>query len=379
MRIGIDARMYGPKVGGGGLGRYVEQLVTELKKIDDHNRYVLFLKRENASDAQTGNPNMETRVADIHWYTVQEQLRLGAKIDREKLDLVHFPHWNVPRFLKTPFVVTVHDLILLEEPRSAKATTKHPFVYALKYAGFKEVLRHALFASKKIITVSEYTKTAIKKYFPDIPTEKIAVIYEGVTQLGPSSPAASDATNAHPYLLYVGNAYPHKNLESLLHAFSFFHTLHPQVRLVLAGRDDVFYERLRNECEEISLPPESVQFVMNPTDGELHDLYHGAAVYVFPSRVEGFGLPALEAMQAGIPVAASRAGSLPEILADAAVYFHPDDIEEMVETLEQALTNADLRRRLIEKGTQRVQTFSWHTMAEQTLAVYEEVHQRKNR
>jgi len=379
MRIGIDARMFGPRVGGGGLGRYVEQLVRELASIDRQNRYLLFLKKDNAPDAHTGNPNFETRVADIHWYTAREQFHLGRLIDREKLDLVHFPHWNVPRFLKTPFIVTVHDLILLEEPRSAKATTKHPLVYALKYAGFKEVLRHALYASKKIVAVSEYTKSAIIKFFPDVPSEKITVIYEGVTELSPTSSTTPYSPPPTPYLLYVGNAYPHKNLESLLHAFSFFHRLHPEVKLVLAGRDDIFYQRLRKECDEIALPPESVQFVMNPTDGQLHDLYHGASVYVFPSRVEGFGLPALEAMQAGVPVAASRAGSLPEILADAAVYFHPDDIEEMVEVLEETLTNAELRHTLVEKGAKRVQQFSWHTMAEQCLAVYEEVHQRKNR
>jgi len=379
MRIGIDARMYGPKVGGGGLGRYVEQLVHELASIDQHNRYVLFLKRDNEPDARLFNERIETRVADIHWYTLREQLQLGGIIDREQLDLVHFPHWNVPRFLKTPFIVTVHDLILLEEPRSAKATTKHPLVYALKYRGFREVLRHALFTSQHIIAVSEYTKQSILRYFPDVPAGKISVVYEGVTPLGDGKQPSTQRSAPNPYLLYVGNAYPHKNLETLLHAFSFFHRLHPKVTLTLAGRDDLFYERLRKECEEIDLPPGAVRFVMNPSDGDLHDLYVGASVYVFPSRVEGFGLPALEAMQAGVPVAASRAGSLPEILADAATYFDPVDIEDIVHVLEQTLTDATLRATLVARGSQRVKQFSWKTMAEQTLAVYEEVHQRKTR
>ena len=111
------------------------------------------------------------------------------------------------------------------------------------------------------------------------------------------------------YFLYVGNAYPHKNLESLLHAFSFFVRLHPDVRLVLAGRDDIFYKRLKRELEEIEVPAENVRFVMNPTDAELAGLYRGATLYLFPSRSEGFGLPPLEAMSSGVPVAAARATS----------------------------------------------------------------------
>lgn len=372
--IGIDARMYGPKVGGGGLGRYVEQLVRELQTIDRENRYVLFLKPENAENCVVRNDSFSKRVVDIHWYTLKEQLLLGKKIDAEKLDLMHFPHWNVPLNLRTPFVVTIHDLILLEEPRSARATTRHPLIYKLKYLGFRRVLEHAVMDSKKIIAVSEYTKQSILKHFPKVDASKIRVIYEGVTELSGTEQHATTNAPPTPFFLYVGNAYPHKNLEALLHAFSFFHKLHKNVKLVLAGRDDVFYQRLRKELEEIEVPEDAVRFIMNPSDAELAELYRNATLYLFPSRIEGFGLPALEAMQAGVPVAAARAGSLPEILGDAALYFHPDDIEEMVGVMEQALADNDLRHDLIQKGSKRVHQFSWHAMAEETRQVYEEVH-----
>ncbi len=368
MRVGIDARLYGPKVGGGGLGRYVEQLVNELQETDHENRFVLFLKKENFDACRITNPLFEKRLADVHWYSLAEQTRLPAIIDAEQLDLVHFPHWNVPLRLKTPFVVTIHDLILLDEPRSARATTLDPIRYAMKYAGYRLVLRHAVEKSKKIIAVSNATKDSIRKHFTHIDEQKIQVIYEGVTEL-PQAPHAPPLLPS-PYFLYVGNAYPHKNLEALLHAFSFFHKLHPEVTLVLAGRRDVFYERLEKELDEIDVPRERVRFIASPDDAALASLYRDASLYVFPSRLEGFGLPPLEAMSQGVPVAAARTSSLPEVLGDSALYFAPDDIEEMVRIMEQALTDKATRARLIASGHEQVKKFSWKTMARETRELY---------
>ncbi|MBU0646267.1 glycosyltransferase family 4 protein [Patescibacteria group bacterium] len=375
MRIGIDARMYGPKVGGGGLGRYVEQLINQLQTIDHQNRYVLFLKPENYSACALTNKNFSKQKIDLHWYTLREQLSLAKKIDAAKLDLVHFPHWNVPLNLKTPFVVTIHDLILLEEPLSSHASTRHPLIHRVKYQGFKIVLRRALTKSQKIIAVSEYTKQSILKYFPQIPADKITVIYEGVTNLThPSStlpPPSLPTSPPAPYFLYVGNAYPHKNLESLMHAFSFFNKIQPEVKLVLAGRQDSFYEGLKKELSELDVPAKNIIFKMNPSDQELQALYQSATLYLFPSRSEGFGLPALEAMQAGTPVAAADNSSLPEILGDAALYFAPDDLEAMVAIMKKALADKKLRQELTDKGYQRIKQFSWTALANQTLAIYQ--------
>src|SRR3989339_1319260 len=365
MRIGIDARMLGPNVGGGGLGRYVEELVSELGQLDHKNRYVLFLKEEKQVEKVDEVAKVEKRITNTHWYTLKEQLVMPRLIDREHLDLVHFPHWNVPLLLRTPFIVTIHDLILLEEPRSAKATTRHPLVFFLKRLAYRIVLRSSLKRARAIIAVSKYTKSSILTHFPWVPAEKIHVVYEGLTNLrnalkidemrragGVKRSSRSSATvrtlnteaqadrdfeSISPYFLYVGNAYPHKNLESLLHAFSFFHKLHPEVRLVLAGRNDIFYERLKKELAQIDVAPEAVEFTLNPSDADLANLYRGATLYLFPSRSEGFGLPPLEAMSFGVPVAAARRNSLPEILGDAALWFNPDDIQEMVSVMETAL------------------------------------------
>jgi glycosyltransferase involved in cell wall biosynthesis len=372
MKIGIDARLYGPKVGGGGLGRYVEQLITELQKIDNKNRYLLFLKKENFDTCKITNKNFEKRLADIHWYSIKEQVQMPKIVDQENLDLMHYPHWNIPLLSKTPFVVTIHDLLLLEEPNSAKkATQLDPFRYKMKYLGYKYIVDRAVHKSKHIVAVSEFTKGSILKHFSTSP-EKISVIHEGVTTRK-SAPKNLPPTTHHlqpPYFLYVGNAYPHKNLEALIHGFAFFHKLHPEVKLVLVGKQDIFWKWLEKEFDEIQIPKESVVFWGYATEKELDSLYQNATLYVFPSRHEGFGLPPLEAMARGVPVAASRATAIPEILGDAALYFEPDDIEAMVEVMEQSLSDEKLRDQMKKKGHEQIKKYSWKHMAEETAKIY---------
>jgi len=197
------------------------------------------------------------------------------------------------------------------------------------------------------------------------------VTHEGVTTVKPERKKKTESPYVDPYFLYVGNAYPHKNLEALLHAFALFHKLHPKVKLVLVGKQDVFWKWLEKEFDEIGVPRESVVFYGYATDGELDQLYEHATLYVFPSRHEGFGLPPLEAMARGVPVAASKATAIPEILGGAAIYFEPDDLERMVEVMEQGLTDEKLRKRLKEKGGKQIKKYSWKTMAEETAKIYQ--------
>ncbi len=371
--------MLGPIVGGGGLGRYVEELVRELGKLDHKHRTVLFLKRENfdfdslalSKGDQTQSGSVEKRLADIHWYTIKEQIVMPWLIDRARLDLVHFPHWNVPLLVRTPFVVTIHDLILLEEPLSAKATTRHPAIFALKRAAQRLILKNALWRARAIIAVSNHTKSSILKFFPWVPEKKIHVIYEGLTPLVHAPKRVPEAHSSPPLsLLYVGNAYPHKNLEMLLAAFQRLRTHHPNLSLTLAGRGDVFYERLKQKTLAMGLAPH-VRFVLNPTDASLSELYVAADLYVFPSRHEGFGLPPLEAMSAGVPVVSSNAGAMPEILGDAAAYFDPRNVHDMTRTIQLTLTDAHLRERLIQKGFEQIQRYSWSKMARKILDIYQ--------
>jgi glycosyltransferase involved in cell wall biosynthesis len=393
MKIGIDARMFGPRVGGGGPGRYVEQLVLNLQKLDVENEYVVFCKRDNFGDIPIPNKRWTKVVADIHWYTLAEQIKLPRIIDKHHLDFIHIPHFNVPLRLKTPFIATVHDLIMLEQPWSARATTKTRLVYEMKRFGFKKTLQHVAKNARQIITVSNHAKNKIihrLKVSPD----RVSVVYNGIdsavtnsanpakisgtqdvqkqkSNTGQSEGETSIATLARkPFLLNVGNSYPHKNIETLLHAFSFLLADHPDVSLVLAGPNNVFQERLREEAKEIAIPDDRIFFTGFIRDEELSWLYKNASVYVLPSKVEGFGIPPLEALKLGTPVAASRASCIPEILGEAAVYFHPEDIESLVDAIESLLMNSDLKTKTLAKSHEVLAQYNWKNATAQVLQIY---------
>lgn len=377
MKIGIDARLFGPKWGGGGIGRYVEELISELQTLANDHRFVIFLKKENFEACQINNHRFTKILADVHWYTLKEQLIMPQLIRQAGLDLIHYPHWNVPIRCRTPFVVTIHDLILLDDPNSAKATTRGPLQLAIKRFGHTLVLRHAISKSRQIIVPSVFVRASILQHFPSVNPAKISIIPEGVRTTTVTEEKIKELPVTPPYFLYVGSAYPHKNLESLLHAFSFFVKKHPEIKLVLVGKDDVFYQRLRQELEEIDIVKEAVVFTGFVPDEILANLYAHASLFLFPSCQEGFGLPPLEAMAYGLPVAAARSACLPEVLKNAVLYFNPHDIEEMVAVMEKILNDSQLRTTMIAKGLKRAEEFSWRRQAETTLNTYEQAIQSK--
>lgn len=370
MRIGIDARFYGPKTGGGGLGRYVAELVTHLEKIDSSNEYVLFLRKENFHECRVTRPNFTKRLVDVPWYSVAEQRLMPQEIALAKVNFMHFPHWNVPIFSRTPFLVTIHDLILLEDPTSAHATTRNAFVHGVKYAGFRMVLENAIHRSRHIITVSEYTKQSVLKHFRVKP-QKVTVIHNGVVKPSEGGGVSLRGLGVvEPYVLAVGNRYPHKNLETLIYAFAPVFAKHQSASLVLAGRHDVFTERLMKLTKKLGLPEHAVRFVNLPSDDELGALYRHASLLAFPSKLEGFGIPPLEAMCVGTPVMSSTASCLPEILSNAALYTDPDDDDKMTEIMLKAIEDPQALRPFVERGHERVNHFRWDTTAKQTLETY---------
>jgi glycosyltransferase involved in cell wall biosynthesis len=370
MRIGIDARFYGPKTGGGGLGRYVAELVTHLEHIDSSNEYVLFLRKENFHECRVTRPNFTKRLVDVPWYSLAEQRVLPQEIALAKVNFMHFPHWNVPLFSRTPFIVTIHDLILLEDPNSAHATTRNVFVHGLKYAAFRVVLERAIHTSRHIIAVSEHTKQSVLRHFRVRP-QKITVVHNGVGV--PSEGRGVSLRNlgvVEPYILAVGNRYPHKNLDTLIQAFASVFADNKAASLVLAGRNDVFTERLMKLAKHVSLPEHAVRFVHLPSDDELGALYRHASLLAFPSKIEGFGIPPLEAMHAGIPVMSSDASCLPEILGNAATYVDPDDVEGMSGIMARALSEPETFSSLIAAGHEQAQKFRWEDTAKHTLETY---------
>lgn len=370
MKIGIDARFYGPI--GKGLGRYTQKLIEHLEKIDKKNEYVIFLRKENFNDYIPKNPRFRKVLADIHWYTLEEQIYIPKILFKERLDLMHFPHFNVPILYTRPFVLTLHDLILLRYP-TVRATTRSALTYWIKFFAYRLLLRVVLLRSRHIVTVSNFTKHDIVQHFK-VKKERVSVTYEAASVLDRSCKTSSVDNEGilqrygilKPYALYVGNAYPHKNLERLIRAFMC--TSLTDTQLVLVGKTDHFYERVKNE-----VTPDwqtKIVFTGHVSDSELERLYANTRLYVFPSLYEGFGLPPLEAMMRGVPVVSSDRSSMPEILGDAALYFNPEDESDMQEKLTQAFFDDRIRRTLVTAGRHRVKQYSWKKMAEETLLIY---------
>jgi len=391
MRIGIDARFYGPI--GKGLGRYTQEVVDNLMKITSATEgasfnYVIFLSPENFDEfvVETDAP-VKKVLLRVRWYSLAEQLIMPFYLWREELDLMHFPHFNVPVLTPSKFVVTIHDLILTHFP-TIRATTRNYWLYRLKNLAYRLVIWLAIKRARKIITVSEFTKNDLIEQFK-VPAAKIAVTYEGVANLakGRDSLFVAKLDNqetleqyhtAKNFLLYFGNAYPHKNLERLIKVFGKLHLVHPELRLVLVGKEDYFYRVVEEYARSLNLWQRGnlnspVVFPGYVPDAQLEVLYSEARAYVFPSLYEGFGLPPLEAMAHACPVLSSNRASLPEILGSAALYFNPEDESELFQKMELILGSENLRTSLINLGREQVKKYNWWECANQTWTIYRQI------
>lgn len=373
MRIGIDARFFGVKRKG--LGRYTQKLVENLEKVDSENQYFIFLRAENFDEYIPKNQNFQKVLADFNWYSWDEQVKFPKLLNKYKLDLVHFPHFNVPIFYFKKFVVTIHDLTLIHFP-TIKNSTLHPFFYFLKFLAYKMVIKSAIHRSNRIITISKFTKKDILNHYKRIPQEKVIVTYEACEDFCMMSPNKDEEILARygiikPYIMYVGNAYPHKNLERLVFAFEELQKVKKDLKLVFVGKEDYFYSRLKTLVEDHKV--KNIIFTDYVPDHDLDVLFHNVSVYVFPSLYEGFGLPPLEAMAKGAPVVSSDHPCMREILDESAYFFNAEDIVRMAEAIDEVLRNESLRNELIAKGYKQVRKYSWKRMAQETKDAYSSI------
>ncbi|MDQ3098554.1 MAG: glycosyltransferase family 4 protein [bacterium] len=370
MTIGIDARMYGES----GNGRYLRNLLIQLRLTDHKNSYVIFClqKDYDAMRLVLASDKWKLVVADFKWYTLSEQLKFPPLLYREHLDLVHFPHFNVPILYLKKFIVTIHDLTHFTFTMK-RASMHNSFTYYLKHTVYSFVFWYAITFSRRIFTVSNYVKKEILKKF-NCKASKIIVTYEAAEKPLFVSKDEINGTlkRLHiesPYFLYVGNAHPHKNLEYLLSAFSEFHKTVPVVHLYLVGRENYFWTTLLQWSKTNSLLY-NVSYLGYRSDADLAVLYANALGYVFPSLSEGFGLPALEAMSYGCPVICSEITSLPEIAGEAALYIDPLIQESLARAMHTLYSSSDIRLERKKLGLLQVKKFSWEEMGKLSLAAY---------
>lgn len=375
MRIGIDCRMYSSQFTG--IGRYVFELVENLQQIDTTNEYFLFFNQPEFSNFQAGSPNFHKVLVDVKHYSLQEQTKFNKILNLYKLDLMHFTHFNAPILYRHPSIVTIHDLTLHFFPGKKMNSFAHRLAYAL-------TIRSAVKKATKIIAVSRSTARDLEEVL-HVPLAKIKIIYEGVNpdfrvihnqKILEGTLQQYNITK--PFLLYTGVWRNHKNLEGLLRAFTLIKDRY-DMQLVITGRKDSIYaDGIFDLAKELELMQDfpaageapKVIFPGLVSEDELINLINSAHIYVFPSLYEGFGLPPLEAMQCGTPVAASNTSSVPEICGNNAIFFDPQSPEDIAAAIEKLLTDTMLYQKLVLAGLQHVKKFNWPKMARETHQLY---------
>jgi glycosyltransferase involved in cell wall biosynthesis len=359
-RIGLDCRLAG--IEHAGIGRYIENFVRRAVK-DQRFEWVLFFYDRKQAQAVLPEKfaNVKRVYVPIRHYSVKEQLVLPFIFLKERLALLHVPHFNAPLLYPGRLVVTIHDL-LWHEQRGTNVTTLPAWQYWLKYVGYRLITKLAMRRAKRIFVPTTAVSNVVAQYYP-AGKSKTVVTPEGVAQEYLEQVSQTMANQiTEKQLVYTGSFYPHKNVRLIIQALPFL----PGFKLILVGARNVFQQDLQRYIEHHQLT-ERIKFAGFLTDQQLIKLYLRSFALVLPSLSEGFGLPGLEAMAVGLPVVASDIPVFREVYGDAAAYFNPQSVAELVETLH---TLPPSRKILIAEGKTRVKRFSWDKMVEQTLSHY---------
>ena len=349
MKIAVDARM----INMSGIGTYIQNLMK-------NGCYDIALGRKD--EIEKVDNKIDTIEFDSPIYGIKEQLKFPyRKLKKEKPDVLHVPHYNVPIFYRGKMVVTIHDLTHLLFPEFL------PNKFAYFYAKF--MIWIALKKADKVITVSQNTKNDILKMFKVNP-DKIEVIYNGVGEEFIKKDKKDiqylytrfNIPENKKIIMYVGNLKPHKNLERLLEAYSEIKN-REETCLVLVGKSFQNYRVLEEKEIKLKIKNQVIHTGI-VTQDELVDLYNLADLFVFPSLYEGFGLPVLEALACGTPVICSNTSSMPEVGKDNVIYINPLDIKDITSKIE----NFDkYKEKNIIKN--QLSEFSWKNTYDKTLEV----------
>lgn len=372
-KIGINARYIQRQITG--IERYTLELINNLSRLDDENKYVLFfnkhepvmppIKKCNFVNYITRVPT-KFRILRIFW----EQFWLAYELKRNDVQIFHGPSFLAPLTKKSKYVVTIHDLSFFRYPESFTLENK---LY------FKFFLQRSIKNADVIIADSESTKKDIIHYFK-VPDDRISVVYLGVddTFVPLKDSVKIKQIKAkynlpEKFILFTGVLSPRKNLERTLIAFCLLKRKKSiPHKFVIVGKKGWLYETIFEKIKLLNLENEVV-FTDYVPEEDLPYFYNLADVFVLASLYEGFGLPILEAMACGCPVVTSSRSSMPEVAGDAALLVDPLKVEEISAAIEKIVTDTKLRKVLVEKGFEQAKKFSWKKTAEETLKIYDKI------
>lgn len=358
--IAIDARIISSST-----GRYVERLLHYLEQLDRTNRYTILVRAKDKQFYRPTNPNFHIVVADYADYSFAEQLGFKKQLDELGADLVHFCMPQQPILYRGLHVTTIHDLTLLKTYNS----DKNWLAFHLKQLVGRGVFRWVSHSSQAIIVPSKYTEQDLLS-FTKAARGKTYLTYEAADAL------ALNELKPYPeplgdFILYVGQQSDYKNIRRLGDAHQQLLTHRPELKLVLVGRKNAATQR--NEAYFQKQGYRNIIFTDFVEDAVRDWLYANCRAYVFPSLMEGFGLPGLEAMQYGAPLVSSNATCLPEVYSDAAHYFDPYDTNDIARAITDVLDDDMLCDTLVQNSQRVLARYSWEKTARETLAVYRAV------
>src|SRR5882672_1103697 len=365
MRVAIDVR----KLHDFGIGTYIRNLLRHLARIDHENEYVLLCDAPDIRVAEQLGPNFRTLFEPSPNYSLREQFRVPWVLMREKPDVFHAPHYVLPVAVRCRSVVTIHDCIHLMFPQYLPNRAAYAYARAVMWAAARR--------SDRILTVSEASKRDILRFF-NVPPDKISVVYNAIDERFGIEPAPEEIARVRErfqldqrFVLYAGTIKPHKNLVRLIEAFARLRTGEfEELKLLIIGDEISRLPALRRAVHSNKLH-KHVRFLGFLPDETLAALYRLAALFVFPSLYEGFGLPPLEAMASGTPVVTSNVSSLPEVAGDAAVLVDPYDVDSIVEGVRRVLSDPVLAANMRKKGLIRARDFSWERSVARTHDIYQ--------
>lgn len=376
MRIAIDARWIGYRRG---MGTFAYHLLHAFAaNADDDHQFLVFLDDERAAAEIPRDPRFRREVLRPRLYPFWEQVLLPAAVARARCDVLHCMSITAPILpLRAKLVLTLPDAMYL---LPAKLLTPSHSLYQRAGRAYRRmVVPRASKRAARIITISHFSKADLQHWLPT------TVGRINVTWLAPGPEfrlvEKSDASRllekfmppGTRFIFALGARDPRKNITRVLQAFARLReTTRQQLRLVIAGLDEAGRRAFAREAGRLGIG-DRVTFLDFVTQEELVGLYNLAAIFLYPSLYEGFGLPVLEAMACGAPVITSNTTSIPEIAGEAAILIDPLDVPSIAQAI-QALLDDDVRRReLTASGLAQAATFSWHRTAAETLQIYREV------
>ncbi|MDH7488132.1 MAG: glycosyltransferase family 1 protein [Anaerolineae bacterium] len=369
MRIAIDGRYVQDHFPG--IGRYTYNLVRALSALGESAEWLVITNPRLPNTrydlaALAAQPGVRLVACDVGTFSLQEQTTLPREVARLGVSLLHSPYYVKPYRLPVPSVLTYYDVIGLVYPNALPSARARALFRLLSWL--------ALAGADKVILLSRSAQRDVMRHFR-VAEARTTVIYPAADpQFQPQPADVVERVRQKyglegPYVLYVGINKPHKNVETLVEAWA---RAKPQAMLVLAGREDPRYPQARQRVAALGME-RRVRFLGDVPEADLPALYSGAALFAFPSRYEGFGLPVLEAMACGAPVVSSDAASLPEVVGDAGPLLSPADVEAWADALVRLLGNPATLEAMRGRSLARAAEFSWEKAARDTMAVYREV------